>query len=198
MMLSERNVLPNGRMTEVSGESLVGADRAGTAAAMERTLESALGGVLFVRELAPLAQAAGKGAADALAGALEKYGDELIVILCGSSFEATGFVTSRGALESFFAPVVHLPEQQERELLEQFRRLARDEGGYTVAAAAETQLAALLSERTAGALPPQERLDAVRDTYEKIVQDPRFGSSYRITPEHVAFLSEGAVEAGLG
>ncbi|MEU4190632.1 AAA family ATPase [Kribbella sp. NPDC026611] len=121
-------VLSSGHLVEVGRADLVGEFTGKTAPKVERVVEEALGGVLFVDEAYTLKTDLGQEALATLMAEMENHRDDLIVLMAGYPDEMANLLDSNPGLRSRFARTLEFPDYTDAELLEIFRALAADSG----------------------------------------------------------------------
>lgn len=113
--------LEHGELLEVERADLVGEYIGHTAQKTKKTIQKALGGILFIDEAYSLARGGekdfGKEAIDTMVKAMEDYRDELVIILAGYRDEMDYFLKSNPGLKSRFAIQINFPDYSIDELV---------------------------------------------------------------------------------
>jgi SpoVK/Ycf46/Vps4 family AAA+-type ATPase len=125
-------ILSKGHFIEADRSRLVGKYVGHTAQLTKETVESALGGVLFIDEAYSLA-AEGNGAIhdfgaeclETLLKLMEDYRDRLVVIVAGYPDKMNDFIASNPGLESRFTRRIHFEDYSAEEMLKIFERLVK-------------------------------------------------------------------------
>lgn len=130
-ILKELEVCKKGHVVEVGRSDLVGQYVGQTAPKMKEKIQEALGGILFIDEAYTLARGGkndfGKEAVDTLVQEMENHRDELIVILAGYTREMNEFLNLNTGLKSRFPYLFEFKDYNERELIELFFRMAKQD-----------------------------------------------------------------------
>lgn len=130
-ILKELGVCKKGHVVEVGRSDLVGQYVGQTAPKMKEKIQEALGGILFIDEAYTLARGGkndfGKEAVDTLVQEMENHRDELIVILAGYTREMNEFLNLNPGLKSRFPYLFKFKDYNERELIELFFRMAKQD-----------------------------------------------------------------------
>ncbi|MEV5962891.1 AAA family ATPase [Kribbella sp. NPDC051952] len=128
--------LSSGQLVEVGRADLVGEFVGKTAPMVERVIERALGGVLFIDEAYALAEGGkndlGPEVLSTLIAAMENHRDDLVVVMAGYPAEMETLLDSNPGLRSRVARSIHFPDYTDEEMLAIFRLLAA-ESGFEVA-----------------------------------------------------------------
>ncbi len=140
----ELGILKKGHCIETDRSGMVAEYIGQTAPKVEKLLESALDGVLFIDEaytLKPLDSAKdfGQEAIDTLLKRMEDYRDRLVVIVAGYPDEMSRFIESNPGLQSRFTRYFHFEDYQPDELLAIFEKIC-DSNHYQLNAEAKTAL----------------------------------------------------------
>ena len=108
------NLLPRGHLVEVHRADLVAGYVGQTALQVERIVNNALGGVLFIDEAYALASSGqhdyGSEAVSTLVKLMEDKRDKLAVIVAGYPAPMESFIRSNPGLRSRFQRFVHFPD----------------------------------------------------------------------------------------
>lgn len=175
---------------ECDRADLVSAVKGQTAAVVKDTVESALGGVLFIDEAYALVNAendtVGLEAVNALVPLIEKHRRNLIVILAGYTDKMEVFMASNPGLASRFSHTVEFPDYTDDELAEIFLRMAKH-SGYIVACQRE-ELRDYLSEKRRQA-KDFGNARGVRNLLESAISNLQ----HRIARQNLSTLSDAAI-----
>ena len=175
---------------ECDRADLVSAVKGQTAAVVKDTVESALGGVLFIDEAYALVNAetdtVGLEAVNALVPLIEKHRRNLIVILAGYTDKMEIFMESNPGLASRFSHTVEFPDYTDDELAEIFLRMAK-RSGYIVACQRE-ELRDYLSEKRRQA-KDFGNARGVRNLLESAISNLQ----HRIARQDLSTLSDAAI-----
>ncbi|TDW17443.1 AAA family ATPase [Kribbella kalugense] len=123
-----------GHLVETSGNELMGEYVGQTAPKVQRLVDQALGGVLFVDEAYTLGDARGFGT-DALATLIklmEEHREDLVVVLAGYTEPMEGLFLQNPGLKSRVPTTVEFPDYSRTELQEIFQYLS-GKAGYLLA-----------------------------------------------------------------
>jgi stage V sporulation protein K len=122
-------VLSKGHVIETDRSGLVAGYIGQTALKVDKVVESALDGVLFIDEAYTLASENsaskdfGQEAIDVLLKRMEDYKDRLVVIVAGYSEEMSHFINANPGLQSRFNRYFNFQDYNPGELLEIFRKI---------------------------------------------------------------------------
>lgn len=123
-MYAAIGVLSKGQLVEVDRSGLVAGYVGQTALKTKETIESALGGVLFIDEAYALSGGGendfGKEAIETILKAMEDHRDDLIVIVAGYTGPMEDFLNSNPGLESRFNKYFNFPDYNGEELYKIF------------------------------------------------------------------------------
>ncbi|WP_432883132.1 AAA family ATPase [Kribbella sp. CA-245084] len=134
-----------GHLVETSGNELMGEYVGQTAPKVQRLVEQALGGVLFVDEAYTLADPRGFGT-DALATLIklmEEHRDDLVVVLAGYTGPMEGLFLQNPGLKSRVPMTLEFPDYSRTELQEIFQYLS-GKAGYVLADGVGERVGSLL------------------------------------------------------
>ena len=122
-----QGILRTGHLVEVGRSDLIAEYVGQTAPKVQKAIEQALGGVLFIDEAYSLAQDTQNGfggeAISTLLQLMENHRGDLSVIVAGYKDEMEFLVGSNPGLRSRFQTYIEFPKYQEVELVQIFRRL---------------------------------------------------------------------------
>ncbi|WP_036478748.1 AAA family ATPase [Myxosarcina sp. GI1] len=124
----ELGILKKGHLIETDRSGIVSGYIGQTAIIVDKLVESALDGVLFIDEAYTLKPANsdkdfGQEAIDTLLKRMEDYRDRLVVIVAGYSDEMTRFIRSNPGLQSRFSRYFYFEDYQPSELLAIFEKV---------------------------------------------------------------------------
>lgn len=159
-----------GHLVETSGNELMGEYIGQTAPKVQRLVEQALGGVLFVDEAYTLGDPRGFGA-DALATLIklmEEHREDLVVVLAGYTEPMEGLFLQNPGLKSRVPTTVEFPDYSRTELQEIFQYLS-GKAGYLLADGVLERVGSLL-ERVRNAADFGNGRD-VRNLFEATVSE---------------------------
>lgn len=148
-ILKALGLLSNGHLVETARQNLVGGYIGQTAIKTDERVDEALDGVLFIDEaytLAPDTPSSGDFGQEAIAALLKRMEDDrhrFAVIAAGYDQEMRRFLASNPGLESRFSTVINFLDYEPPELVEIFRRFAKQEG-YRLTPAADRRVAKLM------------------------------------------------------
>lgn len=121
--------VPNNNFTEVQAKDLVSSLTGGTGKKVSKTLESAMGGVLFIDEAyALLETGAGAEVIATLVKYMSDHKGELVVIFAGYSREMRAFVDRNPGLASRIGYTFEFEDYKPEELVEIFKRKMESAG----------------------------------------------------------------------
>lgn len=127
-LLHETGAVSHGHLVERSRHNLVGKHIGETAILVQKAVDEARGGVLFIDEAYTLAPTSerdfGHEAIATLIQAMENYRDDLVVILAGYGHEMEALFQTNPGFSSRVGTRIEFPDYSELELLDIFRTLA--------------------------------------------------------------------------
>lgn len=130
-ILNALEVLPVGQLVEVSRKELVAGYVGQTALAVEKYVDMAMGGVLFIDEAYTLKQGDndqfGQEAIDTLLKLVEDRRGQFVAIAAGYTREMGEFLSSNSGMASRFNETVNFRDYKADELAEIFRRQVKKE-----------------------------------------------------------------------
>ena len=137
-------IIPTNRIIEVDRSGLVAGYVGQSAIQTRETVESALGGVLFIDEAYSLVNGAesndfGREVVDTLLKAMEDFRDQMVVIVAGYREPMTRFIDSNPGLRSRFNHFIDFDDYAPEELLAIFECFA-GESEYVLDAVAQPYL----------------------------------------------------------
>lgn len=143
-------ILSKGHLIETDRSGLVAGYVGQTATQVDRLIESALDGVLFIDEAYMLKPSSsgndfGQEAIDTLLKRMEDYRHRLVVIVAGYTEEMTRFIESNPGLKSRFTRYFYFEDYQPGELIEIFEKLC-DRNHYKLNELAKLKLLANLTD----------------------------------------------------
>ena len=143
-------VVEKGQLVEVDRAGLVAGYVGQTALKVNKCVETALGGVLFIDEAYALVAGRGENdfgheALDVLVKAMEDHRDDFIVIVAGYPEEMREFVDSNPGLRSRFANFIEFEDYNAEELLLILERMVEDHA-YTLSDTARSRAHQLFSD----------------------------------------------------
>lgn len=133
-LLKKYDLLDKGEVRECSRADLVGEYLGQTAPKVEKLIQEALGGVLFIDEAYSLTEALGGGGgskdygAEAIAiliAGMENHRHELCVVVAGYPDEMERFVDANPGIKSRISRYVTFPDFSEQEMEDVFRSMAK-------------------------------------------------------------------------
>lgn len=130
-ILNSLDVLPVGQLVEVSRKELVAGYVGQTAMEVEKYVDMAMGGVLFIDEAYTLKQGEndqfGQEAIDTLLKLVEDRRGQFVAIAAGYTKEMGEFLSSNSGMASRFNETVNFRDYKPEELTEIFRRQVKSE-----------------------------------------------------------------------
>lgn len=133
-ILYEEGALRTNKCVEVTSKDVISDHIGGTAKAMDKAVQDALGGVLFIDEAYMLDSTQNdnkfaQDAADTLMRDMEKYHNDLIVILAGYEKPMRDFLENANpGLSSRFTYWVHFPDYSQEEELQILQLMLKKQG----------------------------------------------------------------------
>ncbi len=122
-------ILSKGHLTETDRSGLVAGYVGQTALKVNKVVQSALGGILFIDEAYALAGTGGKDfgqeAVDTLIKLMEDNKDDLVVIVAGYTGPMKDFISSNPGLRSRFNKYINFKDYTVQELLDIFKLFVR-------------------------------------------------------------------------
>lgn len=171
---SSLGFLSRGQLIEADRSTLVGGYLGQTAIKVRETVESAIGGVLFIDEayslVADTQDSYGQEAVNTLLKLMEDNREDLVVIAAGYTDGIIKFVNSNPGLKSRFTKHFHFSDYDSTQLRDIFCKLCR-ENGFTLEKdahlAVEELMSGIYSERSAGFGNARD----VRTLFERTIQN---------------------------
>ena len=194
-------LLSNGQLVEADRSSLVAGYVGQTAIKVQKVIQEAIGGVLFIDEAYSLVNdpqdSFGKEAVETLLKAMEDHRDELVVIVAGYENLMRDFIDSNPGLRSRFNKYFSFPDYNTDELTKIFERFCTS-NGYRI----DDEAREILTSAFAKLYEVREEhfgnARAVRNVFEKAIsiQADRLASSYEISDDDLSVLtSEDIISA---
>ena len=193
---NEFGVLSKGHLVEADRSKLVAAYLGQTAIKVQKVIESALGGVLFIDEAYMLSQehgdSYGQEAIDTLLKEMEDHRDDLIVIAAGYPDLMETFINSNPGLRSRFNRVIRFPDYTPEELQRIFEQMMRKDG-FTLTDGAKEKLMRIWEAAQKNDGFGNGR--GVRNIYEKVIvrQASRMVSAGGGDPEALLRITEADI-----
>jgi AAA+ superfamily predicted ATPase len=142
-------VLSGGQLIETDRADLVAEYVGQTAVKVNKVVDSALNGILFIDEAYALVGGGdsdfGKEAVSSLIKRMEDDRDKLVVIAAGYTGEMNDFISSNPGLKSRFNRYIEFPDYSVSELLEIFLSMCK-KMDYTVSDKAKSKLTSIFTE----------------------------------------------------
>ncbi|MCR5374514.1 MAG: AAA family ATPase, partial [Lachnospiraceae bacterium] len=166
-------ILPTGKFVECTRSDVVGEYMGQTAKRMDKKINEALGGVLFIDEAYSLCNGPndeyGREAINQLVPAMENYRDSLMVIVAGYTDEMDDFLASNEGLKSRFANEIVFEDYTVDELITIFNDMVK---GKHLQLSTEEGLDELISSiiEKASKAPDFGNARGVRKLVEKLEQ----------------------------
>ena len=193
------SILSKGALVEVDRSGLVAGYVGQTALKTKKTIEKALGGVLFIDEAYALNGGSendfGQEAIDTVLKAMEDHREDLVVIVAGYTELMQAFIHSNPGLESRFNRFLEFEDYSLDEMMDIFR-MRCTKGQYTLAPEAEEAVRQFIIQENT---PPETFGNArgVRNLFEKVLiqQSNRLAGLETVTKEDLMLLTKEDVEA---
>ncbi|MCR5847987.1 MAG: AAA family ATPase [Lachnospiraceae bacterium] len=192
----EYGILSKGTLVETDRSGLVGEWIGSTALKVQKKIEEADGGVLFIDEAYALSGSYSKHdfgmeAIDTLVKAMEDKRTDFIVIVAGYTEPMKTFIKSNPGLRSRFNKYIEFPDYTPEELTEMFQRMCK-ENSYELSSEAETALEERFSELYAERNESFGNGREVRNIFEKAVsrQASRIAKLESPTDEQIMMLEK--------
>ena len=129
-VLQSMEILPTSRVIEATRATLVGKYMGETPKIVNAMCDKAMGGILFIDEAYTLSDQNdqyGKEAVDTLMKRMENDRGKFVVIAAGYKDKMEEFLELNAGLASRFTHQLHIDDYSESELLEIFKKMAREE-----------------------------------------------------------------------
>lgn len=169
----ELGLLSKGQLVETDRSGMIAGFVGQTAAKVNRVIDTAIGGVLFIDEAYALItdtqQDYGHEAVATLLKRMEDQRDDLVVILAGYPTEMRTFINSNPGLESRFNRYINFPDYEAEDLLAIFQKLCADHQ-YKLSGNALQQLTKLLKQAYASKQKGFGNGRFVRNLFEQVIQ----------------------------
>jgi SpoVK/Ycf46/Vps4 family AAA+-type ATPase len=186
-------LLDRGHVVEVDRKDLVAGYVGQTAPQVNRKVDEAIGGILFIDEAYTLKQgdhdSFGQEAIDTLMKRMEDDRGRFVVVAAGYEKEMERFLDANPGLRSRFTHYFRLPDYTPEELCEIFKLFARKEG-YQLDPAGEEKVRKVLQERYLARDRSFANAREVRTLFERSVktQARRIGSAFSQQLDEVSTL----------
>ncbi|MEH6575659.1 MAG: type IV secretory system conjugative DNA transfer family protein [Amphritea sp.] len=149
-IFKELGVLESGHLIETNRAGLVAQYIGQTAPKVEKRVQEAIDGVLFIDEAYTLTppnaeKDFGKEAIDTLLPLMETHRDRLVVIVAGYTKDMERFLNSNPGLRSRFKNFIDFPDYEPEELMEIFEIMCK-EHDYTLTPGAKDKVQAFLQK----------------------------------------------------
>jgi len=186
-------LLDRGHVVEVDRKDLVAGYVGQTAPQVNRKIDEAMGGILFIDEAYTLKQgdhdSFGQEAIEALMKRMEDDRGRFVVIAAGYEKEMERFLDANPGLRSRFTHYFRLPDYTPEELCEIFKVFARQEG-YQLDPEAEEKVRRVLQERCLARDRNFANAREARTLFERALKNQarRIGSALSQQPEGVSTL----------
>ena len=196
-------ILSGGQLVEVDRSGLVSGYVGQTAGKVMETVESALGGVLFIDEAYTLTANTGTNdfgqeAVDTLLKAMEDHRDDLVVIVAGYTELMEKFLQSNPGLRSRFNTFIFFEDYDPDELLKIYESMCA-KNRYEITEDAKALLSQYFVDRCAH--KPENFANArdARNLFEKTItqQANRLVGYDKVTDEQLVTLTKEDVERSL-
>ncbi len=203
-VLRELGYLSKGHLVEVDRAGLVAGYMGQTAEKTEKVIDRALGGVLFIDEAYSITQRSdgndyGLEVIEVLLNRMEKFRDDLVVIVAGYEEEMAAFLDSNPGLCSRFNKRFTFSDFSAAELLEIFQKFCRT-NQYELKMEANRLLSSKLEEIWEKRDRNFGNARFVRNLFEKVLerQCDRLSGMSSLSNYDLMLLDEGDVAAALG
>lgn len=131
-MLTDKGILKNDKVIEVTRSDLVGKYVGHTAPQVRSIVDEAMGGVLFIDEAYTLSSGGekdfGQEAIDELLKLMEDRRGEFVVITAGYKQQMDNFLQSNEGLKRRFSRFIHFDDYSNQELLDIYMSMANKSG----------------------------------------------------------------------
>lgn len=169
----ELGLLKKGHLVEVQRADLVGEYLGQTAPKVNKKIDEALDGILFIDEAYTLAQgnkdSFGQEAIDTLLKRMEDDRERLVVIVAGYSNEIKTFIDSNPGLQSRFNRYINFEDYSHIELMEIFLRNLK-KGDYHITEAAHRKAFQIIYREVEKKDSHFGNARFVRNLFEKVIQ----------------------------
>ena len=169
----ELGILSEGKLIETDRSGLVAGYVGQTAINVRETVESAVGGVLFIDEAYALASKNvpndfGAEAIDTLVKLMEDHRDNLVIIVAGYTDEMKYFLDCNTGLKSRFNKFIEFKDYSTEELVEILLRMAEN-SGFILTDEAVDAVKEIISSFTPEYIKSFGNARGIRNMFEKIV-----------------------------
>lgn len=191
-------LLSNGQLVEADRSSLVAGYVGQTAIKVQKVIQEAIGGVLFIDEAYSLVNDSqdsfGKEAIETLLKAMEDHRDELVVIVAGYENLMHDFIDSNPGLRSRFNKYFSFPDYNTDELTKIFERFCTS-NGYRIDDETREILTSAFAELYEAREEHFGNARAVRNVFEKAIsiQADRLALSFEISDDDLSVLTSGDI-----
>lgn len=173
LIYKELGLLEEGHLTEVDRSGLVGGYIGETAIKVQKVVQSARGGILFIDEAYALKTDGhdfyGQEAINTLLKSMEDHRDDLVVIVAGYTQQMEAFLETNPGLRSRFNRYIHFDDYTGEELLNIFQYMCAS-NGYTSTQIAVYQLKSHFSSLYAERDQNFGNARTVRNIFETILK----------------------------
>ena len=198
----ELGVLKKGHLVETDRSGLVAEYVGQTAVKTNKSIDSALDGILFIDEAYSLVDGGnsdyGKEAIATLLKRMEDDRDRLVVILAGYTDDMKRFIDSNPGLQSRFNRYIEFPDYSAEELYQIFESCTK-KYEYKLTEGASSALKVILEKAVEGKDKSFGNGRFVRNLFEKVIekQANRISSVADITAESLATIEEEDIRYSL-